>query len=135
MKKNILEEYAYVHDNEILSYNVDIFNKTLQISTKYYDKEKTLITFTDFIAHRFENVTYCNLIFGITQVSIDYFIDENRDMLEEGLKHAFPIYAKDCEYLRGYLKEKEQKVFEISSSLGLCGFIIAKDISIEVATI
>ena len=135
MKKNVLEEYAYVHDNEILSYHVDIANKKLQISTEYCDKEKTLITFTGFIAHQFENVTYSNIIFGITQVHIDYFIDENKDMLEDGLKRYFPIYAKNCEELRTYLKENEQKVFEISSSLGLCGFVIAKEISIEVTAI
>ena len=135
MGKNIIEEYAYVHDNEILSYYVDICNKTLQISTKYCDKEKTLITFTGFIAHRFENVTYSNIILGITQVHIDYFINENMDMLNDGLRYAFPIFARNCEELRAYLKENEQKVFEISSSSGLSGFVIAKEISIEVTTI
>ena len=135
MKKNIIEEYAHVHDNEITSYYVDICNKTLKILTKYYDKDKTIITFTGFIAHRFEDVTYCNIIDSIMQITIDCFIDENKDMLEVGLKHAFPICANDCGYLREYLKEKEQKVFEISSSLGLCGFVIAKDILIEVTEI
>ena len=144
MKKNIIDEYAYVHDNEILSYHADIWNKKLQILTEYCDKEKILITFTGVIAHQFENVTYhniisgitqCNIISGITQIRMDYFIDKNKTMLDDRLKYAFPIYVKNCEELKTYLKENEQKVFEIKSSLGLCGFVIAKEISIEVTTI
>ena len=132
MSENILEEYANVHDNKILSYNVDIYNKKLQMLTQYYDREKTTITFTGFIAHQFDFVTYSNIIFSITQVSVDYFIDENTDALSEGLRYAFPISAKDCEDLRIYLKKNMQKVFEISSSLGLSGFVIAQEILIEV---
>ena len=125
-------EYKYVHDNEILAYHVDICNKILQLSTKYYDKEKTTITFTELLGHRFENVTYCNIISSITQISIDYFIDEEKKILEEGLRNAFPLCLKDSEELRAYLKDNEQKVFSIKSVLGLSGFVIAKEISIEV---
>lgn len=131
MSENIVEEYAYVHDNEILSYQVDICNKKLQMFTQYYDKEKTTITFTGLIGHRFENVTYQNLIFGISQIAIDYFINENKEILEKGLRFAFPIFAKSCEELRDYLIENEQRVFEISSTIGLYGFVIAKEILID----
>lgn len=131
MSKNIIEEYANVHDNEILSYQVDICNKTLQIFTQYYDKEKTSITFTGLRGHRFENVTYMNVISSISQVTIDSFISENRDLLERGLQCAFPIAAKNCEALRAYLEKHKLKVFEIDSVLGLYGFVIASEISIE----
>jgi len=124
-------EYENIHDNEILSYFVDISNKILRLSTKYYDKEKTTITFTSLMCHRFENITYSNIIYGITMIPIDEFIDANKEMLEEGLKNAFPMCLKDCEELRGILKEDNQKIFYISSSLGLSGFVIAREICIE----
>jgi len=128
------EQYCNVHDNEILSYHVDIINKRLQLLTKYSDTEKTTITFNGLMGHRFENVTYCNIINRITQRSIDDFIDENRDMLEHGLRYAFPVFAENCEDFRTYLKEKEndQKIFEISSTLGLCGFVIAEEIVFDI---
>ena len=136
MNDNILVEYAYVHDNEILSYHVDICNKQLKISTKYYDKEKTSISFTGLMAHHFEDVTYKNIINTISQISTDCFIDEHKDMLEKSLKRAFPIFAENCEYLKAYLeREEEQKIFKINSTLGLCGFVIAKAISIEVTAV
>jgi hypothetical protein len=127
----MIKEYGHVHDNEILSYYVDIYNKKLQIFTKYYDTEQTTITFFGLMAHRFENVTYCNIIFDIIQISIDDFINNEKELLEYSIKYAFPICVKDCEELRNYLNKNEQNIFEINSSLGLSGFVIAKEIHIN----
>ena len=125
-------EYAYVHDNEILSYHVDVQNRKLEMSTKYYDKERITIIFTDCIAHRFEYVTYTNIINRIDQIPVGDFIEKNNDMLGDGVRNAFPIFAKSVNELLNYLEKNEQKIFEISSTLGLCGFVIAKEITIEV---
>jgi len=130
--RTIIEEYFGVHDNEIHSYHVDIRNRILQMDTQYYDKGKTRIVFTGVRAHRFENVTYCNIINRISQLSIDCFIDENEAFLEDSLRYAFPIYAESISALKAYLEENELKIFDICSNLGLCGFVIAKDIVIEV---
>jgi hypothetical protein len=131
MNEDIIKECPYVHDNKLISYQVDICNHTLQIFTQYQDTEKTSITFTGLTAHRFEYVTYCNIINGIYQLSIDYFINKNREMLEDSMRFSFPICAKTVEELSSYLKENEQKIFEIESVLGLSGFVIAKEISID----
>lgn len=131
MDKEIIEEYGYIHDNEIVSYEVDIYKKQLQIKTKYYDKEDTIITFEGLLGHHFQNVTYSNVIFNILQVSIDCFIEENKEELEIGMGAAFPIYGKSCETLREYLKERKLKVFIINAVLGLKGFVIAKEIFIK----
>ena len=128
-------EYNYIHDNEILSYCVDVQNNKLEMATKYYDKEKTTIVFTDYIAHRFEYVTYTNIINSIEQTPVEDFFDKNKHLLEDGLRNAFPIFATSIEELRTYLKKNGQNIFEISSSIGLCGFIIAKEILIEVVAI
>ena len=132
MSKMVNNEYAYVHDNTILSYNVDVYNMKLEMKTAYYDEEQTDITFTNLIGHRFENVTYSNIINSIKEISIDDFINQNKEMLENGFRYAFPICASDCEELRAHLHENKQRIFIISAVLGLCGFVIAKDISIDV---
>ena len=103
--------------------------------TKNYDDRLTIITFTEAITHRFNYVTYCNIIFGIEQLSTDYFIDAYREELEVGVHYGFPICAKNCEELKECLNKEVQKIFEISTLLGLVGFVIAKDISIEVTTV
>lgn len=43
-----------VHDNEMLSYKVDLQNDEITIHTKYDDTEETDIVFTDVFCHMFE---------------------------------------------------------------------------------
>ena len=131
MQHKVIEIYSNVHDNEVLSYIVDIQNKVLTMYTKYLNENVT-ISFSGLGGHRFENVTYCNIVFSIEQICIDYFVDQNEAILEEGLKQAFPAAIRSCEELTVYLKRKSLKVFEIKSSLGLSGFIFAEDISVDV---
>ena len=131
MATNIIKEHVDIHDYEISSYQVDIYNHKLQIFAEYSETEKKSVTFTNLLAHHFENVTYSNILFDITQITIDCFIETYKEMLEESLRSAFPVWgAKNCEDLRVYLKENEQKTFIVYSSLGLSGFVIAKEISI-----
>ena len=130
-RKNIVEEYTYVHDNIILSYQVDICNKELKMITKYIDEELVTITFTGVSTHRFECVAYHNMLMGIWHVSTDYFIDKNRELLEQYLRCGAPIVAKDCDKLKEYLNESGQKVFEIGAVMGLQGFVFAEEIKID----
>jgi hypothetical protein len=130
MNNTIIEDYALVHDNEILSYLVEIGSR-LQLFTNYQDEEKTTITFEGLDGHYFKNVTYSNIIGAIRQVSIDFFINCYRDFLSESIIHAFPICATNLNALCEYLNKKDLKVFEIDAVLGLSGFVIAKEIIIE----
>lgn len=120
-----------LHDCEIVSYQVDIHDKKLQIQTKYYNQEKYDIIFTGCIGHQFNNVTYVNIIDSIIQIPTDEYIENHKEMFDEGLKNAFPICAQDYKRLKDYLKENSQKIFEINSVIGLSGFIIAQTIMLE----
>ena len=131
-RQRVIDEYSHVHDNIILSYQVDIGNKELKIITEYPDKEEVTITFTGLATHRFEYVTYHNIIACIWQVSTDFFVEENRDLLEKYLRYGAPIVAENCDKLKEYLSNNGLKVFEIGASMGLSGFVMAKEISIEV---
>ncbi len=134
MSINVIREYRYVHDNEILSYEVDVRNETLRLFTKYEDKEDTVITFSGWLTHRLEDACHCNIISDISRLSVDSFIDNNKEMLEEMIRYL-PLDVRDTEDFRKYLQNKEQKIFEITSSIGLCGFVIAKEIAIDVKKI
>lgn len=132
---NIVQEFSHVHDNQINAYHVDIANKTLTLETIYYDKEKTDIVFTGLMAHSFENVIYCNIILDITQVTIDHYINSNKDQLAQSLRYAFPACFDSVDALKERLQKENYNIYEISSSLGLCGTVIAKDIAINVTDI
>lgn len=131
MAGNVIKEYVdHVHDYEISSYTVDITNHILQIFAEYCEN-KSAITFTGLLAHHFDHVTYSNILDDVTEVTVDWFIAFFREMLTDALRFAFPVWdAKNCEDLSAYLKEKDERTFIIYSSLGLNGFVIAKEISV-----
>jgi len=132
MKKKVLEEYAHVHDNIVLSYHVDICNEELKLITRYFEEELVTITFKGVSTHQFDHVTYQNMLMGIWRVPTDLFIEENKELLEEYLNYGAPIVAQSCDELKKHLNETGQQVFEIGASIGLCGFVFAKEILIEV---
>lgn len=106
MGSYIVQEFSIVHDNEITAYQVDIKNHFLLFETLYNDKEKTEIIFSGLMAHQFTNVTYSNIIFNITQVTIDYYIESNREALEQSIRYAFPAFFESIEALRQSLEEE-----------------------------
>jgi len=141
VRQNTIENYSHVHDNIVLSYQVDICNKELKMITEYSSASKkeelVTITFTGVSTHRFECVcgTHHNMLNSISQVRVDYFVDQNREMLEDYLRGGAPIVSTSCEELKEYLKESGQKIFKIDAVVGLQGFVFAEEISIEVVNL
>ena len=128
MKNNVIKKYGLVHDNRIISYMVDFKGQILQINIKGYDEE-VIIRFQGLLAHDFENVLLNNIILEIYQVTIECFLLEEVNKLSETLKYGFPtIEVSNVKELEDYLKENGHRVFYLTASLGMCGYIIAKEI-------
>lgn len=134
MSSSIIKEYdSKVHDNRIISYSVDFINKVLQLNTQWEEKEITIITFTGLLAHKFENVIEYNIILDLYEVTIEFFIENEKEQLDEWLKYGFPsMKSINIMELEKSLNTEGYKIFYMDSSLGLCGYIIAKDIIIDV---
>ncbi|WP_186430399.1 hypothetical protein [Clostridium sp. BSD9I1] len=133
MNNYIADFSSQVHDNEIKSYFIDFDNDILKMNTCWQDKENTTIEFTGLLAHKFENVVNLNIIFGLYQMAIEWFIEAENENLLEALKFGFPsMKAGNCDELMRELKNEKYKVFGLNSSLGLCGYVIAKDIKITI---
>ena len=135
---NIINDYvSQVHDNQILSYKVDFENEILDMDTIWEKKERTTIRFTGLLAHEFEGVITSNIIYGIYQPTLQSFVDENREVLSNEIKqYGFPsLRSRNCEELISMLSENCYNIYQIDSSLGLCGYVIAKEISINILKI
>lgn len=122
-----------LHDSRIISYNVDIQNKTLKMITQNLDEEPYEVIFDEVLSHYFENVISDNIIFDIEEISVNTFIENQKDLIENSLPYGFPVSVEPIttKELKKYLVDKNFKVYDISSSIGLCGFIIAKDMHIK----
>ena len=126
---------SMVHDNIIKSYIVDFDVEILTIKTLYHtDKtiEKTDVIFTGYLAHTFDYEMKNSIIFDIEEYPINLFFEHKREQLKESKKYAWPIFYKDENELVKFFEVHKYKIFEVSSSLGLCGWIFAKQMDIVV---
>ena len=120
---------ANVHDNEIISYNVDLYNNKIVFHTKNDNTKitpKVDIVFTSVLAHYFENEIKGSTILDIEKYSIDKFIKDNEMLLKQGKDFCWPIYYDTIEELNEKLLKEQYNYYLISASYGLNGWILAK---------
>lgn len=72
-----------VHDNEIISYNVDLKNKEISIHTLSESGQTITIIFSGVLAHLFENHLSSSIIFDIEETELRHFFVDNKDLLEK----------------------------------------------------
>lgn len=121
-----------VHDNEIISYEVNFEKRTLFLHTKYYEKEFTDIMFENVLAHCFENEIQTNILFGMYQMPIEDYIKEYAEIIEKQMPYGFPISSNNLNDLKAYLINNNYNIYQFDSSLGMCGYVIAKNVDLVV---
>jgi archaellum component FlaF (FlaF/FlaG flagellin family) len=122
-----------MHDNVIKSYCVDLENQKIVINTEYVHNNKTEITdiaFYNVTGHLFLNVTKNSILFDIINLPLEYFVEENKEILKDQENYGFPFDYTNDEELIEILNKNKQKYFEINSSYGLYGGIIAEEMKI-----
>lgn len=93
---------SQIHDNIISSYQVD-----------------------------FENDMKNSIIFDVGEYSLNSFYEANYELIEKRKSYGWPIAAYDTKNdLINYLQLNQYKAFQICSSLGLCGWVLAKQLDI-----
>lgn len=127
-------QLSQLHDHLIRSYSVDFEKRTLKMITSM--EEETAVTeFTGLLAHSFEDVIHTNIIFDLYPVAIPAFIEREGETLPESLPYGFPsMEARTCDEFRRQLEDQQYKVFYIDSSLGLVGYVIARDVTVTVSS-
>ena len=124
---------SFIHDNTIQSYNVDFEAEMLTIKTLYHtDKiiEKTDVVFMGYLAHSFDHEMKNSIIFDIEEYPFNLFFEENSLFLQERKDYGWPIlYPTENELIK-FFKTHDYKIFEVCSSLGLSGWIFAKQMEI-----
>ena len=124
---------SMVHDNIILSYQVDFEANIMTLKTRYDNGdicENTDVVFTDYLTHMFEHVLKGSTIFDITECQINLFVKRESELLKKNKNYGWPIFYETRYGLIKFLKTHGYKIFEISSSDGLNGYVFAKQLSI-----
>lgn len=128
------DDLEYVHDGVITKYVVDFKEKRLKIYFELEDYKEHIVEFVDYLAHNFNNVIAKSIILEIEEITVEEFINDNKEFLKNSLRYNFPIFIPNEENLndlKSVLEETYYKVFVIYATTGLEGFIIAKDAKIK----
>ncbi|WP_405158840.1 hypothetical protein [Paenibacillus sp. FSL H8-0283] len=123
-----------LHDNIILSYEVDLENKRIRMRTRSsHDVPKNMdVLFSGVMAHMFDTPLHGSIILDLDEWDIEHFIPYNRELLESGMGQGWPVSYDSYDELQIHLIEEKYKYMVISSSYGLSGWVLAKNVEISV---
>jgi len=125
-----------IHDNRLISYEVQCEARTILLRTEYRVKSKptefTNVTFKDVQGYHFEHDAFGNIIFGLETMPMEQFLAEYGTEISEYYRMAGSPgpWAENLGTALGYLQEQGVQAFILSSSYGLSGWVLAREISI-----
>lgn len=120
-----------IHDNEIVSYEVDLKNHKIIIhSIQYPSAILTEIIFFEVLAHLFETQLEGSIIFDVNKYEVGNFFKDNSGLLEKQKSFCWPMQYDTIEELKEKLIEEQYAYYVISSSYGLNGWVLAKQYEI-----
>lgn len=117
---------ANIHDNEIISYVVNLKNQEIILHMEYLNKSTDVI-FSKVLGHFFENELSGSIMLDITEYSINQFVKDNNELLKQRKNYCWPIDYDYIEQLTEKLQKEQYCYYVISSSYGLGGWILAKN--------
>jgi hypothetical protein len=118
-----------VHDNNVYAYAVECERRRIVLYTEYRDggvEEYTDVIFTSVVAHHFECVLPGNILFDIKEVEPEEIVGHSADVFTRQKNYGWPaIEYGDPQDLASILKQQGIRGFEIGSSYGLSGWVLA----------
>jgi len=122
-----------VHDNHLYAYEVDSRTDRIVLRTEYaYGEEpyeQTDVIFEGVLDHYFRNPVLPSIVFDVEEASDHVeILTRNKELIDQGHKiGGWPsFWRSSVEGMADAISECECKIFEISSSYGLDGWVVAK---------
>lgn len=120
-----------VHDNEILSYEVDRVARTIRIRTLFESdevSERTDIVFSGVECYRFEHdSTLQSIIWNVEPASPIEIFDELEPELARTVPYGWPgVWAKSRESAQAHFDAHQLSAWYLEASVGMTGWIIAQ---------
>ncbi|CAM5218806.1 putative protein OS=Ureibacillus acetophenoni OX=614649 GN=SAMN05877842_12015 PE=4 SV=1 [Ureibacillus acetophenoni] len=119
-----------VHDNEIISYEVNLKNEEIIIQTiSHWEKVPNVtLIFSGVLAHWFEHQLPGSIILDLEKRELDEFFEYNKELLEKSRPYSWPTDYKDLKELEEKLRKENYFYYLISAFYGLNGWVLAKKV-------
>lgn len=122
-----------IHDNLLLGYSVKCEERKIILHTEFRDAqpvEHTDVVFDGVEAYQFENDVFGTILFGIEEVEPSDLVRREQARFEEGRRWGWPGgWEGSLDDSIARLLERGIRAWEISSSIGLSGWVLAKDVA------
>ena len=125
-----------IHDNLLVSYEVQCKARTITLRTEYREADKppefTNVIFAGVQGYRFENDAFGNIILGLETIPVEDLLRDFAAEISESYRMAGSPgpWAANPGSAPKYLREQGIKGFILSSSCGLSGWVLAKEVSV-----
>jgi hypothetical protein len=133
-ERSLVQELS-IHDNRVISYEVDAERRCIVLHTRFDERhpvEYTDLIFEGVLAYYFENDNFENILFAVEEVPLPQLVRADRALFEEGSKYAWPgSWNTSPEAAIQYFETEGARAFEISSSYGLTGWVVAESRRLE----
>lgn len=122
-------ENLNVQDNRVLKYAVDFEKSELVLHTRSEDKVLTDIVFSGMAAYLFEDTIMGCIILDLEEWPVEDFISYlGENYLQDHQKYGWPFEYNDLDGFKRKIAEKDITIYNLASSYGMSGFILAKSV-------
>jgi hypothetical protein len=125
-----------IHDNLLVSYEVQCEARTITLRTESRQSDKptefTNVIFEGVQGYSFQNDAFGNIIFGVDNVTVEYLLGAFGAEIRESYRMGGVPgrWAANLGSAPEYLREHGIKGFILSSSYGMSGWVLAKEVSV-----
>ncbi len=122
-----------IHDSILVSYTVTSQKReiVMQVQPEGDDQKLIEVTFGGVCAYQFNNDAFGTILYGIDEVDPVDVIKENFEQIQKGRIQSgwMGEWAADLESARAYFKREMIRGYEISSSVGLSGWVLSRSMT------
>jgi hypothetical protein len=120
-----------IHDNNVYAYVVDCEHQRIVLYTSDEDDESpefTDVVFRGVVAHYFEHVLQGNILRAVEEVEPHTIVGDFAELLSDSWRYGWPYvkYNGDLSVLQDWLRANSIRAFEVQSSYGLSGWVLAE---------
>jgi len=121
-----------VHDNVLVSYEVLAGRREIHLHTQSpgTKPQHTDIIFRGVEGYFFYHDNLETIIFDVVEISVDRILEDDRERFEDGWRFHWPgrWNTESAAGRKEYLMKRQVRGFDISSSYGMTGWILAKSV-------
>src|SRR5258708_7501813 len=122
------------HDHYIIGYRIDGGRHTVELELVHPDDKENItasfrICFRDVQGYLLEHDLDINIVLAIEERPVTEFLHENEALFSAEMKWGWPLFWQgSVGQTTAWLSNLHSRVWEISTSYGLSGWVVAREI-------